>query len=396
MYQIHKFPDGYDKIAINLLNGDGYRIYPEASETMQRLPGFVFILVGIFYVFGKSLFAVQCFNMACSVATAFLIRHTGRRYLRLQWQADIAAVMFLMYPGVVLADSRGGVESLFSLLTALFVLFLYRALDSDRTREYLFAGVTLGLGASVKSTLLLMGLCFVPYIFFAKYRALGLLRTMLAVVWLVLPMAAVMFPWIIRNYALTGTIVATQTNLGTTAYQGLAVNDAIFTSTDHAKVIEGATRELNQVATSLGLGLVRYDFFQHFGSAQDEVLFDRYVTALVKKRYTDSTMLLIKNCALNFLRFWLQGRTWRATALNAVLVLPFLGLAMFGVYRGFRQKAWVQPPLYFIVVFVAGHLPILTTARYHVTLIPMLALLAALAFSAQVSPPVVAKRVVRS
>ena len=68
-YSIANFGDRYDRIAENLLAGNGYRIYPETSETLLRSPGYVFLLTGIFYLFGKSLLAAQVANILCGLAT---------------------------------------------------------------------------------------------------------------------------------------------------------------------------------------------------------------------------------------------------------------------------------------------------------------------------------------
>ena len=43
-YKSNVFPDDYDLIADNLINGHGYRVYTDTSETMLRSPGFVLVL----------------------------------------------------------------------------------------------------------------------------------------------------------------------------------------------------------------------------------------------------------------------------------------------------------------------------------------------------------------
>jgi hypothetical protein len=42
LYQINSFPDGYDKVATNLIDGRGYRLFEETSETVMRPPAYVF------------------------------------------------------------------------------------------------------------------------------------------------------------------------------------------------------------------------------------------------------------------------------------------------------------------------------------------------------------------
>jgi hypothetical protein len=85
--------------------------------------------------------------------------------------------------------------------------------------------------------------------------------------------------------------------------------------------------------------------------------------------------------------FWIQGRTRKATALNMVVVLPFLGLVAIGTYAGWRRRLPILPIVLFVGAFYAAHVPILGQARYHVPLIPLLAILFCL-----VLQPVVTKR----
>ena len=78
-YQAEKFPDWYDRIAMNLMEGNGYRFYPDTTETMLRTPGWVIVLAGIFSVFGHSLVATKAFNLIFSFATACLVFILGKR-----------------------------------------------------------------------------------------------------------------------------------------------------------------------------------------------------------------------------------------------------------------------------------------------------------------------------
>ena len=57
-YKSNLFPDDYNLIADNLINGHGYRVYADTSETMLRSPGFVLVLAGIFALWGQTLLTV--------------------------------------------------------------------------------------------------------------------------------------------------------------------------------------------------------------------------------------------------------------------------------------------------------------------------------------------------
>ena len=72
-YNAKLFPDGYDQIAWNIVQGNGYRLFPDSSPTMLRTPGFVLLLALLFSMFGKSLPAIQILNLMFSSATAVLM-----------------------------------------------------------------------------------------------------------------------------------------------------------------------------------------------------------------------------------------------------------------------------------------------------------------------------------
>ena len=127
-YQAERFPDWYDFLARNLVEGNGYRFFPETTRTMLRTPGWPLVLAGIFSVFGYGITAVKIFNFLCSIGTACLTFMVGERISRNRMLALLAALVAFLHPAMVVADSRGGVESVFIFLLMAFVaLSLSRA-----------------------------------------------------------------------------------------------------------------------------------------------------------------------------------------------------------------------------------------------------------------------------
>ena len=255
-YTIAGFADRYDSIAENLLAGNGYRIYPDTSETLLRNPGYVFLLTGLFYLFGKSLAAAQVVNIMCGLATAYVIVLISVKWImprptsadndsNIEWAPLVPAALFLFYPGIILAETRGGVESLFILLLTGFVFSLYRAMDFGRLKDFTAAGVVLGLTMLVKSTPALIPVVFFPYLLLrAKFS--NVTWTSVVTKFTVMGLAAfiLLAPWGLRNYALTGEFVLTSTVKGTTAQQGLYVNKHFFRAGSRFPVKRGngATR----------------------------------------------------------------------------------------------------------------------------------------------------------
>ena len=390
-YTIGGFVDRYDNIAENLLAGNGYRIYPDTSETLLRSPGYVLLLSGLFFLFGKSLAAAQIVNILCGLATAYVIVLITRQWVmpkstgsdgdsNVEWALLLPALLFLLYPGVILAETRGGVESIFMLLLTSLVLLLYRSIYSNRSRDFVVAGIALGLTMLVKSTPALIPVVFFPYLLL-KAKPTGVARTSVVTNFAIMGLVAfiMLAPWGLRNYALTGEFLLTSTVKGTTAHQGLYLNKNFGSGQDRDTLIIEATDQQSAIADELGLEH-RHEFFNLFYSTRDEVSFDRYLFQGVVEEYIAAPGLLLKSCILNFGGFWFLGRSSGATYLNIALAGPLLIIAGWGTYSGYRRRFDITPLILVMGAFIAPHLPILGVARYHVPLIPFLAILAAIPF----------------
>jgi len=397
-YTIGGFVDRYDNIARNILAGNGYRLYPDTSETLLRSPGYVLLLTGIFYLFGPSLAAAQVINILCGLATAYIIVLITTKWVMpastslsgrnsVEWIPLVPATLFLFHPGVMLAETRGGVESLFTLLLTLLVYFLYVAIGSNRAKDFMMAGIVLGLAMLVRSTPALIPVVLFPYVFL-KAKSAGVRQLVVIRNFAIMGLAGfiVLAPWGLRNYDLTGEFLLTSTVKGTTAHQGLHVNKNFGSGKDRDLLLKEAAREQSAIADALGLEYRDPEqFFKVFYSVKDEVDFDHYLFQLVVDQYKASPELLVKNCILNFAGFWFLGRTTAATYLNAMLTVPLLIMVGWGVYSGYKRQLDITPLILVIFAFIVPHLPILGVARYHIPLIPFLGILATIPFISLIS-----------
>jgi 4-amino-4-deoxy-L-arabinose transferase-like glycosyltransferase len=377
MYHANLFPDGYDLIAQNLLEGYGYRVYPDTSETLIRTPGFVVILAGIFAIAGKSLAAVKVFNLLLSLGTGWLIYKLAYRLTGSSLTSLIACVIMLIYPGTVMAESRGGVEAAYTFSVVLFMWLFYRALDTLRYRDFTVAGVALGFGLLIKSTLALALPVMFLYSIIRQSPRASLWRIVSLFATTALATFLILSPWVIRNYKLTGKFIPTMTVGGLAAFQGLYVVEHRSAGKQNYEILSDAAMEQERIADEMGLH-VRRGFFPQFYSAKDEVLYYQALGEKVKREYQKSPYLLLRVISHNLWGFWFQGRTDQATALNMFLTIPFLFLFTIGSYVAMRRKLGVGPLLLVVGTFIATHLPIIGLARYYIPLVPLLSIPAAL------------------
>jgi 4-amino-4-deoxy-L-arabinose transferase-like glycosyltransferase len=381
-YQADLFPDRYDLIASNLIEGNGYRFFPDTAETTIRTPGFVLALAGIFLAFGKSLAAVKAFNLVLSTITAWLVYRLGLRITGSATVAVVASLLYFLYPGTILADSRGGLETLFTFSIVLFMLLLYRALESKKTTDYAAAGICFGAMMLVKSSPGLFPAALLIYLFAVRPNG-GTVKLELAK-FAVLVAAAflVISPWVIRNAELTGRFMPTMSVGGKAAFEGLYVVKNQHRGKEHFELLWEAVGQQFEIAKSMGLRFSdKEPFFPQFYSTGDELRFYDRLGDLVEDDFRQHPGVLLHAIGYNAVAFWVQGRTERATFFNIILSAPFLLLGIIGLGLSIRRKYPVVPFVLFIGTFYIAHLPILGAARYYIPLVPLISIFAAIALT---------------
>jgi dolichyl-phosphate beta-glucosyltransferase len=386
-YNQDRYTDGYDLLATNLVEGHGYRFYPDTAPTMMREPGYPFFLAGIRLAFGNSFLVVKLFNVLLTFATAGLILQMQRQAMSMSGvpqQVSLSffapALLFLFYPSVLVAESRGGIEIIFTFLACLFLVSVLKSLNTYRWRDFIVSGMALGIAVLFRSTPILFPAVLFVYVVLFGRRRLPIISIAGRFTVMVVAMVMMLSPWIIRNFLLARAFVPTASVLGVSAQAGQYIDAHLFEDRPWWLLDREASRERDKIAVQLNYPFKEGQggYYQTFFRSTDELHFSSYLEARVIEAYRKAPYLLIRNLALNVFNFWCAGKTWAATTANAMLQIPFLFLAVLGAWRGVKAGAaraifvWIAFVCY--VMFV--HLPILAQARYSVPLIPYIAILA--------------------
>jgi len=278
------FGDFYDVIAKNLAEGNGYRIDPAMGNTMIREPGYPLLLAAVFKLGG---YGIQQARLACVLlafgATLILLRLT-REITGDAMTALAAALLFLLYPGVLVAEARAGIEIPCIFTVTLFMLALYGAVRKESLWRYGAAGLLLGAAVLVRSVVLLFPVLLLIYLLFAAKAWAERRKVVERIAVLALGTAAVMSPWIIRNYLLVHSFVPTATVAGVAAQTGLytcenSSPDEPFFMTDTKAGLDRA-----EMAKQLRIPFVG-PYYQIFYTPQGEVEFDRALRKNVSAEY---------------------------------------------------------------------------------------------------------------
>lgn len=371
-YNVTVYADGYDQLARNLADGNGYRFYPDTARTLLREPGYPMVLAGIFIAFGRRFAFVQLANIALAAGAAYLMTKIART-VSASWIVVLGSpLLFLFHPETLVAESRGGVEILFGLLLVLYIVAVFRAIRTGKWWDYLLSGAVLGLGILVRSTPILFPIALVVYLFFVERQRIAAFRNVGV---MVMAMFIVLSPWIVRNYVLTSQFVPTASVLGVSAQAGLYLS--AHPAIGNAEVDTEAFRERNRLARQLGYHF-KPGYYQYFYSSADEVAFSRYLFKRVVEEYTKRPLLFLKTIVCNLVNFWCAGKTWKSVAMDTVVQVPLIVLAVIGVVGCITKgRIGAVGPIALLIVYIVGvSLPILAQARYSTPLIPFLSILA--------------------
>jgi len=370
-YNVGTFRDDYEMIAWNLVQGNGYRVFPDTSLTMLRTPGFVLLLALIFAVFGKSLVAVRVVNLAFSIVTAVLTRVLALKAGLSRTAATIAALIFFLHPGVTIADSQGAVESMVTLCLVASVLLGLSAMERGNWAIFVVAGLANGLALLVKSSVALVLPALFLYGMWRSRSGSARRKILIGMVTCGLVSALVLAPWVVRNYQLSGKFIPTMTVGGLVAFQGAYVIQHLNSNLESSQLLEQAADQQVVIANAMGLKQ-KGRFFPQFPTVGDEVAFYGELGRRAEDDYKQDPELLVQAVVHNTWAFWIWGKTRRATVFNAILTLPLLTLAGIGLRAGIKNGLEVLPfPLVPHLIFIA-------VARYHIPLVPFVAVLAAI------------------
>ncbi len=373
--------DNYQSLAKNIVNGNGYRFTPDTTLTLMREPGYPFFLAGLMQAFDDYHTASVIANVVLTALAGYLIFLMTRLLIPDRWVAVIAPILYMVHPGVFVAELRSGVEVLFTFLMLAFLLLLRTAICSESTAGYVKAGVALGVATYVRSTALLFPVFLVlqGLLFRRDWRsvALSVLRAVLVIGCALF----VLTPWIVRNYELVGRFVPTA------SVQGIAMQVGNYQCI-HADGIKQfvdldleAMDERNKIAAEQGYRFKGL-YYQLFYDPHDEVKFSDFLANQVIHEYLRSPATLVKCATENVFNFWFQGKDRPTTRLNMVIQVPYMLLALAGIYLGFRRMHAPTMALLLLLLLytMAVYAPMHAQARYSIPIMSILAIFAAVPF----------------
>ena len=200
----------YDKIAVNLVNGFGFREdrtqnYQFDTAIIRAGPGYEFFLATIYNVFGYHYEAVWIIQAILHVLSALLLFFISRKLFVEKGEQIglIAAGLFGFHPDLIEISAMLMTETLylfFIILVAWFLVDSYQALRRTFWHSIVFGLVT-GFAILTRPTVILFIVVIGAFCLYQKkYRILFLFG---------LGLVATLTPWVIHNYLIFHQFILT-------------------------------------------------------------------------------------------------------------------------------------------------------------------------------------------
>lgn len=390
----------YDMLARSLSSGNGFRWYAQADlnqlasfvdfdlstvkdydpilgiPTSFRAPLYPTFLAVVYFISGTGFsrffaarLAQAIFLGAPLAPLTYLVsrklfppEYQGRRAIEnSERAARISAWVVAAYPMLLVYPLGLGTENPFFVLLLVSFLFLLKTINQPTPLNFLLAGFFLGLTALTRSVILPFAALAILWAWFILYQHRGAPLIAIALI-------LIISPWIIRNSLLYHRLTGIETSVGYNLYLGYhpkGNGSFVFgPSLDLLTILDDAERD--RIGTQKAIESIK---------AQPE----RFIPLAINR--LGFFFGLEKRVLMYFYSNNIIGYVPRPLLLtiSAILLLPFVFISTSAVL-GLSFLHWKPEHILLILLFVAYILPhvfILSEDRFHLALVPYIAILAA-------------------
>jgi hypothetical protein len=285
----------------------------------------------------------------------------GRHEVKSEPAARVSAWIVAAYPMLLVYPLGLGTENPFFLLLLISVLFLLKTINEPTPLNFLLAGFFLGLATLTRSVILPFAGVAILWAWFALHQHRGAILIAIALV-------LTISPWIIRNSLLHHKLTGIETSMGYNLYLGYypkGNGSFVFgPSLDLLTILDDAERD--RIGTQKALEFIR---------AQPE----RFIPLALNR--LGFFFGLEKRVLMYFYSNNIFGYISRPLLLtiSAILLLPFVVISI-SAALGLSLLRWRPEHILLGLLFISYTLPhvlILSEDRFHLALVPYIAILAA-------------------
>jgi 4-amino-4-deoxy-L-arabinose transferase-like glycosyltransferase len=377
----------YTQLAGNLLQDNGFAWGP-SQPTSIRPPVYPAFVAAIWSIAGENNYqAVRVVQVVLSALTAWVVLLIGREYFS-DTTGRIAAAVTWLYPSLIFFNVTLLTETLYTFLLMLFVLFLARSIHSSRLTTAAVAGAVLGLVCLTRSSLWPLPLVLCPFLLVALSAPVP--RRIAVAVVLLAGYTAVVAPWAVRNTRLQGVLTIVDTMGGL----NLRMGNYEYTPEDRmwdAVSIEGERSWAHALRQ------------ERPGQSLTEGEKDKWAQRKAFQYMVAHPGTTLRRCVIRLADFWGLEREfaagvahgmfvpprWVGIAASGAMVISFIVIALTGTTGIWlaRPRSWRADVALLLpaTAIMAAHALTFGHSRYHIPLIPILALYASACWSGSTS-----------
>jgi len=205
----------YDALAESIRLGQGFTWYG-GIPTAARAPLYPLFLALVYTLFGHSFAAARVAQAILGSILPLVTYIVGERVFD-ERTGLIASWVVAVYPMFLLFPLGLATENLFFLLVPLLVFSLMKAAETSRRSYYVMSGVIMGVTIMTRSVISGLLLLIFPWLWYYTARKREAIKNWVLIL---LPVIALTIPWSIRNTLLYRELTFVESSLGFNLYLG--------------------------------------------------------------------------------------------------------------------------------------------------------------------------------
>jgi 4-amino-4-deoxy-L-arabinose transferase-like glycosyltransferase len=309
--------------------------------------------------------------------TCFLAYDLARRMFNRR-TALIAGVVIALHPMLIRYIADLHLETLFTFLITLIAWLGYQFYLRPSVARGAALGAVAGLATLTKAVVIiypgLLAIGFLLSMFRARQRGEDRAIPWAAGVTIFVVMGALIIPWTIRNYRVTGHFVPVSTGFSDAFLRGLIFSRTEFITLRQPPYVDAENQTnayFRELCAQAGTEWEKNDWET-----------DQILNREMKRRLFAEPGLMVRRFFVGIFTFWYEMTSLPNSLLAGGLALVAWVFALFGLRRAHAEKkpAWLLllPVLYFNLLLAA----LLALGRYSVPILPELLILAAFGLEA--------------
>ena len=367
-------------ITLNLVRGYGYSLcnqyyFPfcsaDASATAMREPAPIMLFAGVALLFKESLLAAGVTELILLIGVMITLFFLTREWTGSSFAGFLSAIIWVIYPRSMPLISQVSGDLLAGLGVTFGILFTMRARKSDNIRDWLLAGLGLGIAVMSRSAMLMVALTVMAGLVVERWSLRNYFREWIRPSLLTFAVVLIiMTPWIIRTKLVFGRALIGSSLVGYNIYR----HNYMLGSNDYFRNV-GNDEGWAAIQT---LVLRRTDLLGTENEAQMDLAYRDEGVKIIKANPVHYVLL----SGYRFFMLWFDWRVSEAfgypMGFNEYMMVAVQAVLLFFAFTGAKNNLCGTWPLWASLILVTiSYMAVNSRMHYTIPVMPLVMSLAA-------------------